>query len=77
MKKFPIPEALSLLSEGIVDEFVWKFNRHKDAITHRNSITSAVSRRSDGLKVKTAITQAIKNEEIVTFVLVEPLINEE
>lgn len=77
MKKFPIQEALSLISEGIVDDFVWKFDDQKQAIATRNSITSAVSRRQDGLKVKTAITQAIKNDEIFTFLIIEPIVEDE
>lgn len=77
MKKFPVQEALSLISEGIVDDFVWKFDNQKQAIAIRNAVTSAVSRRQDGLKVKTAITQAIKNDQIFTFLIIEPISEKE
>lgn len=74
VKKFPISEALTLLDEGIIDNFSWSFSDIKEAETHRNSITSTQSRRKDSdLKLSTMIVQGIKANEIITFVTIDAI----
>lgn len=73
-KKYPISEALSLLEECVVESFVWVFDDHEEAITHRNSVTSTQCRRKESdLKITTSLVRAIKDNKIVTFVMVESI----
>lgn len=73
-KKFPIREVLTMLDEGIIDTFTWSFKNPDEAETHRNSVTSTHSRRKDSdLKLMTMLVQGIKNNEIITFVIVNAI----
>lgn len=73
-KKFPIREVLTMLDEGIIDTFTWSFKDADEAETHRNSTTSTHSRRKDSdLKLTTMLVQGIKNNEIINFVIVNAI----
>lgn len=70
-KKLPLREVLILLSEEKIDHFTWLCDSHEEAVTLRNSVTSSVCRRQDGLKVATSIVRGIKEDQVLNLLIVE------
>ncbi|WGH24451.1 hypothetical protein EAb13_CDS0033 [Acinetobacter phage EAb13] len=68
--KYPINEALTMIAEGIIDEFSWHVSNQQEAVYFRNCITRYVL-QFEGLKLKTNIVKAIVDEEIKRFVFIQ------
>lgn len=73
-KKYSITDVLAMLEECSIENFTWMFDDHAEAHTHRNSVNSLYCRRKDtDLKIKVTLLKAIKDDKIVSFVVVEAI----
>jgi len=68
--KYPVKDALSMIDEGIINDFVWYVPNHQEAVYFRNYITQAAL-KFEGLKLKTNIVKAIIDESVVRYVHVQ------
>ncbi|URG13788.1 hypothetical protein [Acinetobacter phage vB_AbaS_TCUP2199] len=68
--KYPVKDALSMIDEGIIDEFVWPVPNQKEAVYFRNYITQTAL-KYEGLKLKTNIVKAIIDESVVRYVHIQ------
>lgn len=62
-KLFPIKEAITLMDEGIIENFTWLFEESdRDQVTKfRNALSTAIGRSS--IKATTQVINTLRNDQ--------------